>query len=160
MRAFKIILVLLAVIVTAVGVLFYFGPMGPRSPYWRFQSRDADYYSRLAHACDSLLQRHPNFVRHSEASSKEAGHAVIWMDANDVVWDQTRLTPSDPSLPDLVRALHPDEVLLAPNRVFIGFGVGRLAWAIIWEQDDTQTNRWTLQSNGDGLVKRVYAETR
>jgi len=82
------------------------------------------------------------------------------MDANDVAWDETRITPRDPSLPDAVRALRPDEILLAPNRVFIGFGVGRLAWGIIWEQDDTQTNRWTLYSNAEGLVKTVYEERK
>ena len=54
----------------------------------------------------------------------------------------------------------PDEILLAPNRMFMGFGVGRLGWAIIWGQNDAQTNQWKLDSNGDGSVKTVYAETR
>ena len=85
---------------------------------------------------------------------------MLWMDTNDVVWEQVSLSPRDSSLPDPVRTLHPDEVLLAPKRVFIGFGVVRLAWSIIWEQDEMQTNKWTLKSNAEGLVKKVYAETR
>ena len=51
-------------------------------------------------------------------------------------------------------------VKLARKHMFIGFGVGRLAWSIIWEQNLMQTNMWTLQSNAEGLVTKVYAEAR
>ena len=162
MRASKSILILAAVVVSAVGAgaLLYFGPMGPASPYRRLHGRDAAYYSRLAHACDAVLQQHPHFTKHAEASGKQLPTAMLWMDADNVVWEQVRLSPGDASLPDQIRKLHPDEVLLAPRRVFIGFGVGRLGWSIIWEQDEMQTNTWTLQSNAEGLVKKLYAEAR
>jgi hypothetical protein len=160
---FKIVLVILALIFIALATLVYFGPMGPASPYKRFHNRNPDYYSKLAEACDSILLQHPNFTRHSETSGKQGNHTsmrMLWMDASDVLWDRTRLSPSDPSLPDIIRALHPGEILLAPGQVFIGFGVSRLGWAIIWEQDDLQTNKWTLKSNGDGYERTVYVETK
>lgn len=66
-----------------------------------------------------------------EASTNQPATKMLWMDADNVVWEEVRLSPNDASLPSLVQS-HPDEVLLAPKRVFIGFGVGRLGWAIIW----------------------------
>jgi hypothetical protein len=160
MRGARVILILIVVGVAAVGALLYFSPVGPGSRYRRFHAQDSAYYSRLAHACDSVLQQHPQFTKHSQASGKQLPALMLWMDANDVVWEQVRLSPQDASLPDAVRVLHPDEVLLAPKRVFLGFGVGRVGWSIIWEQDEIQTNTWTLQSNAEGLVKKVYAEAR
>jgi hypothetical protein len=160
MRAPRIILILIVAGVAVAGALIYFSPVGPGSPYRRFHARDSAYYSRLAHACDSVLQQHPQFAKHSQGSGKQLPASMLWMDANDVLWEQVRLSPQDPSLPDAVRALHPDEILLAPRRVFLGFGVGRVGWSIIWEQDEIQTNTCTLQSNAEGLVKKVYAEAR
>jgi hypothetical protein len=155
-RLSKIIPILVALIVAALVLVFSFSPIGPLSPYRRFNNRDAAYYSRLTHACDSVLKQHNNFTRHTEA-----GHSpFLWMDANQVVWEQAKLAPSDPSVPDAIRTLKPDEILLAPGHVFMGFGVGRVGWAIIWEQDQTQTNQWILKSNGDGLEKIVYRERR
>ena len=156
MRAFKIAILVGLAFITLIG-LFFFGPLGPASPYRRFHRRERDYYLQLAGACDGILRQHPTFTRHTDASKE---FRYTWIDGNDVIWDQIRVTPDDPSLPNTVRALRPDEVLVAPKRVFIGFGVGRLAWAIIWEQDDTQTNRWTLYSNAEGLVRTVYEERR
>ena len=158
-RTFKIILILFGLAFAAVFFLFYFN-LGPGSPYHRFHNRDANYYSGLAHACDRILQQHPHFSQHKEASTKQGERIPMWMDANDVLWDQTRLSLNDPSLPDAVRRLRPDKIYLTPRRVFIGFGVGRGAWAIIWEQDEMQTNQWTLHSNAEGLVKTVYVETK
>lgn len=157
MRTIKIILIFVCLAVVALVGFIYFGLLGPASPYHRFHNHDQGYYSGLVRACDAILKQHPNFARHTEASKERR---YLWVDANDIVWDQTRIAPDDPSLPDAVRELHPDEILLAPTRVFIGFGVSRLAWAIIWEQDDTQTNRWKLQTNGDGYVRAVYEEMR
>jgi hypothetical protein len=145
-------------LVLAVGLCL--SPIGPASPYRRFRARDAEYYSRLARACDSVLAQHPGFTKYSSDSSKQVPTKILWADANDVIWEQVRLSPKDSSLPQIIRKLHPDEVLLAPKRVYIGFGVGRVAWGIIWGQDEVQTNTWTLQSNGDGLVRKVYAEPR
>jgi hypothetical protein len=156
-RAFKIVLIVTSLALVVLAGFIYFGPLGPASPYHRFHNQQRDYYSGLARACDTILKQHPNFTRHTEASKERR---YLWFDENDVVWDMTRITPNDPSLPHAVQGLSPDEILLAPNRVFIGFGVGRVGWGIIWEQDDTQTNRWRLQTNGDGYVRVVYEETR
>ena len=160
MPASRILPILLAVLAVAVGGFVYFGPMGPGSLYHRFHGRDPVYYSRLAHACDSVLQQHPDFTKHSESATNQQPATMLWMDTDNVLWEQVRLSPKDASLPEPVRALHPDEVLLSPKRVCICFGVGRAGWSITWEQDDMQTNLWIMQSNAEGLLKRVYAETR
>ncbi|MEY2428926.1 MAG: hypothetical protein QOJ40_1811 [Verrucomicrobiota bacterium] len=157
MSALKISLLILAALFIAVVVAFYFSPFGPGDPYHRFHQKSVDYYSRLASACDSVLREHPHFTRYSETSGQKGEATFTWSDPNGVSWNQVRLSPIDSSLPDLVRELHPDYILLAPSRVFIGFGVGgRLAWSIWWVQDDMETNRWILHSNGEGLLRRVY----
>ena len=144
-----------AAVLAGVGVLLYVGPSGPGHPYWRFHRRGPAYYSRLGHACDAVLRDHPHFTKHAEGSGKLRQEMMLWMDDNNVAWEQTRLSATDASLPDVVRELHPDEILLSPNRVWLGFGLGRVAWSITWQRDDVHTNKWTLQSNGDGLVKIV-----
>jgi hypothetical protein len=143
------------VVFSTVAILFYFGPFGPVSRYRRLNRRELDYYSRLAHACDSVLRQHPHFTRHSEPV--RAGELpLVWIDADNVVWNQIQLSPHDSSLPDIVQELHADEISLAPNRVFIGFGVGRAAWSFLWEQDERQTNNWTLYSNAEGYKRILF----
>lgn len=140
-------------------VRFYFSPFGPGSPYHRFHNHDVAYYSRLADACDTMLQQRTNYTQHTKpATGGSEDGPFIWLDANNVVWNDIRLGPDDPKLPEAVRALHPDEVLIQPDRVFIGFGIGRMGWAVIWEQDEVNTKRWTLFSNAEGAVKTVYTK--
>ena len=160
MSGSKIVLAIVGLAVISVGILFYFSPVGPGSPYHRFHSHDAGYYDRLARACDTIIQEHTNYTPHAQASPGHGESAFIWLDTNNVVWDDIRLSPIDRSLPEAVRALHPEEILLEPDRVFFGFGAGRLGWAIIWQQDDLNKNRWTLSSNAEGFVKTVYTETK
>jgi len=72
-----------------------------------------------------------------------------------------KLSGREPSLPKIIKALHPDMVLVSTNRVFIEIPPERMGgFGINWEPDDTRSNYWTLESNGDGLVTSVYAERR
>jgi hypothetical protein len=156
LRAPRLILGFVAIAI-GIALLSVWVILTPSTQYRRFLRRDARYYSDLGDACDALLRQHPTFQKHSGATGPKSN--LLWMDRNDVVWVQARLSGKETSFPAPIRALHPDEVLLAPGRAFIGFGVGRTGWAIIWEQDQSQTNKWTLQSNADGLVKTVYIRT-
>lgn len=160
MRLSKILFLLLGLLFIAACVLFYRGPLGPASPYHRFHKRGADYFSELAQAADVLLLKHTNFVKVADTANALSQSTPIWMDANEVAVYQIKLSTTDSTLPQLILDLNPDEILVAPNRVYIGFGVSRLHWAIIWERDEMQTNTWSLSTNGDGYVRKAYTETR
>jgi hypothetical protein len=146
MRGPRVILVTGLLIVGLLGWLIYFGPVGQASRYRRFLGKDAAYYAQVARACDAVLQKHPIG---SSGLQPYAGLPGSFS-----------LSAQAASLPAAIRALHPDTIILSTNRVYVGFGVGRLAWGIIWKQDEDRTNSWTLDTNADGLQKRVYAESR
>ena len=145
MRGSRIILGVV-LMVGLLGALIYFGLAGAASRYHRFMAKDTAYYSQVAHACDAILQQHPIG---SSGLQPYAGLPGSFT-----------LSAQDASLPVPIRALHPDTLILSTNRLYVGFGVGRVAWGIIWEQDEDRTNSWTLDTNADGLQKRVYAESR
>ena len=146
MRGPRVILAAGLLIVGLLSAVIYFGPAGPASPYRRFMGKDSAYYAQVARACDAVLQEHPI------GSSGLQPYAGLP--------DSFSLSAPSASLPPPIRALHPDSIILSTNRVYVGFGVGRLAWGIIWEQDEDRTNSWTLDTNADGVQKRVYAESR
>jgi hypothetical protein len=120
------------------------------SRYLRFMGKDAAYFTEVAHACDSIMVQHPPS---STDSVTLYGHMVLPF--------TLKLSGSDPSLPKIIRALHADHILVSTNRVFIDIPPERMGgFGVIWERDEMRTNYWTLQSNGDGLVKTVYEESR
>lgn len=146
MRGPRVILAAGLLIVGLLGVFIYFGPAGPASRYRRFMAKDTAYYAQVARACDAVLQENPIGSGGLQPYAGLPGSFSLSAEAA--------------SLSAPIRALHPDTIILSTNRVYVGFGVGRLAWGIIWEQDKDRTNSWTLDTNADGLQKRVYAESR
>ena len=146
MRGPRVILAAGTLLIGLLGLIIYFGLAGPASRYRRFMSKDNAYYFQVARACDAILQQHPIGSSGLQPYSGLPG--------------SFSLSAQAASLPAPIRALHPDTIILSTNRVYVGFGVGRLAWGIIWEQDEDRTNSWTLDTNADGLQKRVYAEYR
>ena len=146
MRGPRVILAAGLLIIGLLGAFIYLGPAGPVSRYRRFMSKDTAYYAQVARACDEVLQEHPIGSGGLQPYAGLPGSFSL----------SARAAP----LPEPIRALHPDTIILSTNRVYVGFGVGRLAWGIIWEQDEDRTNSWTLDTNADGLQKRVYAESR
>src|SRR5271168_2993236 len=89
MRTLGIILVFVVVIVG----LIWFLPMF-QSHYIRLQHKSHEYYVELAAGCDSILAKHPPGT-------------------NEAVW----IPVTDPSLPSVVRDLHPLKLQVNPNRV-------------------------------------------
>jgi hypothetical protein len=131
--------------------------MGPASPYHRFQKQNINYYFQLAHACDSLMQQHHIFSKHTMTASQNL--SGVWMDETNGLWDAVKISGNDLSLPNPVRSLHSNKILIEPDRVLIEFGL-RPDWLIIWGQSDEQTNTWTLRTNGEGYETPLYSEKR
>ncbi len=147
MRTRRILLALGAIVIFCiVAVVLFIGS----SPYLRFTHKGIGYYSEVAHACDSVLQQH-------QVSSND----TVTLNSGMVLPYTQKLSGSDASLPKIIGALHPSEILVSSNRVFIEIPPERMGgFAVIWERDEMRTNYWALQSNGDGLVKTVYEESR
>ena len=147
MRAPRIIL---AVVIGAI-LLFGFGILrfALTSPYLRFMGKDASYFAEVAHGCDLVLRQHP-------VSSNDT--AVVYGESLPY---RAKLSGHEPSLPKIIRALHPDMIVVSTNRVAIEIPPNHMGgFVVTWEPDDMRTNLWVLQSNGDGLIKTVYEERR
>lgn len=153
MRVIKVIVICIAAAISLyvfyyiiAFALFIFRP----SPYLRFMGKDAAYYTDVAHACDVVLKGHP--VISSNAVAHYQGVALPYT---------LKLSGDDISLPAIIRALHPDTILVSSNLVWIEIPPERRGGFILtWEPDYMRTNFWALQSNGDGSVKTVYEENR
>jgi hypothetical protein len=119
-----------------------------QSPYLRFVGKDNMYYSQFAEACDQVLQQHPvgtnDWVYHEGTRSPQ---------------NALRISPHDPSLPKAIRNVSPDDIIVSSNRVWIGVGVGRGAFGIVWEQDEG-LNTWSLRTYAESMMKVHYTTTR
>jgi hypothetical protein len=123
-------LILLLVIIPVT--LAVVAPSLLKSPYIRFTEKDQHYYAEIAGTCDLLLRQHTTFYKHSEPLSQQHPKTdFLWMDTNNVVWDMITLSGRDPTLPKAIRALHPNKILISPNRACICIGV-RPDYTIIW----------------------------
>jgi hypothetical protein len=145
MRSVKIIL---GLAVFAILIFYTVGLFSSR--YLRFMHEDTAYYSQVAHACDAIMQQHPlNFGGSTALSS------------NMMLLDTLKLSGRDPSLPEIIRALHPDRISVSANQVFINIPPERGGgFGLIWKHGDLETNNWVLQTGADGLIKTVYSERR
>jgi hypothetical protein len=94
----------------------FFGPLGPGSKYHRFMAKGPTYYLQVARDCDPILKQHPVG---SGALQPYRGLPGSFL-----------LSAQNASLPPTIRALQPDTIILSSNRVYVGFGVGRLAWGL------------------------------
>jgi hypothetical protein len=119
------------------------------SPYLSFMRKDLSYYSQVAHACDSILQHHPVTASNSVTRYGEVLPFTL------------SLSGSDTSLPKIIRALHPDDILVSSNRIFIDIPPERMGgFGVSWGQNELQTNQWILQSHAEGPGEIVYQENR
>jgi hypothetical protein len=73
-----------------------------------------------------------------------------------------RLSPADPSLPRIIRKLHPDDILVWSNRVSVEIPPERMGgFSVIWEQDSLEAGHWLLEATFEGPVtKIVYNEAK
>ena len=136
MRASRVIAVLAVMMVCLLG-LFWFLPTF-QSHYIRLQHKNPEYYAELAAACDSILAKHAP-------------------GSNEVVW----IPVTDPSLPTIVRDLHPLKLQVNPQRVWMLLdsdsraGIG-LEWQPKWDD----TNVWKLDIVAESLETVLYSAER
>jgi hypothetical protein len=115
-----------------------------QSDYLRFTGRSADYYREFAAACELLLQQHP--IGTNDWAYKH-GHKLPQ--------NAIQLPRKDPTVPKIIRALGPEDIILSSNRVHIAVGVGRGGFGIVWEQDRGESG-WSLRTYAEGLEKKHY----
>jgi len=141
---FLIIAVIVIVGFAALMFPFLFMP----SPYLSFMGKDTKYYAQVAHACDSLFQQHP--VSSNNSVALYPGMVLPFT---------LRLSGQDASLPKIIRALHPNEILVSSNRIYIEIPPERMGgFSVIWERTGQNTNQGILQANGKGFDETVYQE--
>ena len=131
----------------SVGVLILaFGLTGLVVHGWRysavgrnrfFSKQNEAYYRTLASACDAAISQLPKGVS-----------------------QKPNVPANDPSLPLPIRQLGADFVDISTERVYIGFGTGRVAFGIIWKQSELNPSDWELMSNADGVTKTVFSTSR
>jgi hypothetical protein len=137
MRTSRIILAIAVVMAFVLG-LFWLLPMMLESHYVRLQHKSREYYMELAAACDSILATYP-------------------LGTNEVIW----IPVTDPSLPMVVRDLHPIKLQVNPQRVWMLLdsdshaGIG-LEWQPKWED----TNVWKLDIVAESFETVIYSAKR
>jgi hypothetical protein len=133
MRIRQIIAVLLLLLASFVGLLI----IAPRlTDYSRFRHKSDDYYAELTKACDAMLFEHP-------------------LGTNSFV----EISINDPKLPRIIRDLQPNKITVQPRRVWILHG-GSIRFGIVWEQDESRTNLWELNTACESDVRVVYVAKR
>ena len=103
--------------------------------YLGFKYKSAKYHSKFAEACNSMLAQNT-------------------LGTNKALY----LSVADASIPKIISDLRPKNITLTSNGVFILVRSGHVGGlAVIWAQDEAQTN-WALRiSNGEGSQDVVYA---
>jgi hypothetical protein len=136
MRTLRFILIVVVVMASVLGALWFL-PMF-QSHYIRLQHKNPEYYVELAAACDSIWAKHPPGT-------------------NEAIW----ISVTDPSLPTVVRDLHPLKLQVNPNRVWMLLdsdshaGIG-LEWQPKWDD----TNVWKLDIVAESFETVLYSAKR
>src|SRR5579859_105185 len=71
-----------------------------------------------------------------------------------------RLAGNDPSLPQVVRDLHPNYVQVGTNGVGIRIGVGRGAYWVGWSSNPMDPTLWELEASAEGSRKTVFSQRK
>jgi hypothetical protein len=137
MRVFRIILVIGLVVCFIIGFLSFL-PNLLNPQYFGLRHKNAKWYADFTAACDSVLAEYPPGT-------------------NEVIW----IPVTDPSLPKIIRDLHPLKLQVNPQRVWMlmgsdshaGFG---LEWAPKWGD----TNVWILQTIAESMETVLYSAQR
>ena len=137
MRALRVIAAVVAVLV-CIAAFLWFLPNLVNPQYFGLRHKSARWYVDFTAACDAILTAHP-------------------LGTNDAVW----IPITDPSIPKIIRDLHPLKLQVNPERVWMlmvsdshaGFG---LTWDPQWDD----TNVWVLHTTAESLDTVVYSTTR
>jgi hypothetical protein len=107
------------------------------SPLGQFVRKDTNYYAQIGRACDLILQQHPLGTNIGQTMSG-----------------------SDKTVPQIIRDLHPRQIVISsePSSVWFPVGQGRLAFGVAWEHRGS--NFWVLKTIAENRETTVYTETR
>jgi hypothetical protein len=136
MRILRVLLIVVVVMASAIGALL-FHPMF-QSHYIQLQHKSPEYYAELAAACDSILAEHPSGT-------------------NDTI-----LIPvSDPSLPQVVRGLHPLRLQVSGQNVWMLLNSdSRVGIGLEWHPKVEDTNVWVMDIAAESLETVIYSVKR
>ena len=118
--------------------------------YMQFVRHDRLYFEHLASDCDSFLKAHPT------------GSAGLVVDTRPGWF---RVSLSEVALPESIRALHPNHILVSANSLWVGCGSrSRLGWSFTWGHfmwGIAQEPRWALVACVPYKCERpLYVETK
>jgi hypothetical protein len=118
-----------------VAVLLVMG--GTTLEYWRFLTRDREYYMRVAEACDKLRMEHAR-----DLPVKMSGGKLD-------------------SLPIVLHNLDPSFVIVDTNCVSLLIGGGFDAYHILWVPDEPDGAFWQLKAFREGSRSRtVFSQVK
>jgi hypothetical protein len=137
MRALRVIAIVI-VVPAFIAAFLWFLPTLHNPQYFGLRHKSARWYADFTAGCDAVLAAHP-------------------LGTNEAIW----IPVSDPSIPKIIRDLHPLKLQVNPQRVWMlmvsdshaGFG---LEWHPKWEI----TNVWILETVAESLETVVYSATR
>ena len=94
--------------------------------YRRFVGRDRSYYERIALACDSVFLRFP-----------VTSNDVVRLTSRIAMSYRRKVSGNDPALPDVIKELRPNWVMVGTNFVSISVPPERQGgFGVLWIQDE------------------------
>ncbi len=137
MSALRITAVI-AVVLACIVAFLWFLPTLLNPQYFGLRHKSTRWYVDFTAACDAVLAAHPPGT-------------------NEAIW----IPVTDPSIPKIIRDLHPLKLQVNPQRVWMlmvrdshaGFG---LEWHPKWGD----TNVWVLETVAESMETVVYSATR
>jgi hypothetical protein len=137
MRASRIILAVVLVLVCIIGFLWFL-PNLLNPQYFGLRHKSAKYYADYTAACDSVLAAHP-------------------LGTNESI----KIPVTDPSLPKIMTDLHPIRIEVSSQRVWMLLGSDSHAgFGLTWDPQWDNTNIWVLHTTAESLDTVIYASKR
>jgi hypothetical protein len=105
------------------------------APVIAFQRRDLKYHKAFAEACDLVIKQHPLITNQS-----------------------TKISLTDPSLPKIIRDLHPLRIWMVGNPPYVGMIDSSDEFGIEWgpDIDSGRPNVWQLTTTCESHTRVAY----
>jgi hypothetical protein len=131
------------ILVTGLVVTFIIGflcflPNLLNPQYFGLRHKSAKYYTDFTAACDSVLAEHP-------------------LGTNEAIW----ITVTDPSIPKIIRDLHPLKLQVNPQRVWmLMVSDSHAGFGLEWHRKWGYSNVWVLDTVAESLETDLYSTER
>jgi len=135
-------ILIVAAIATCIIGFIWFLPNLLSPQYFGLRHKSAKWYSDFTAACDSVIASHPSGTN-----------------------EFTSVSVTDPSLPKIIRDLHPLKIKVGPQGFWMllvsdshaGFG---LSWDPMWEGTNRSTDIWVLHTTAESDDTIIYSAKR